>query len=244
MKPTAEELKPYRMFPERAKELTGVAAELYVFTRDQIEEFCASNAAAVKSEPAEGAETANMLLRFASRLNAEGLHSNIIRNFMEDDEYFRAGLKPQPTAEGAEEILPTDYDIAIEIVARFLANPHPKQRANYEREKKAFANGAIYMREAAQRLAAQQVAEEIKKLTPSNEQIHEAAKAWARGHSEAPDKDCPEWLIRDYEAGAYFVRQCYGCLNKTEVVEATKDCYPDTEADGYVFCGKCGKMKN
>ena len=79
---------------------------------------------------------------------------------------------------------------------------------------------------AMEAYAAQRVAEEIKKLTPSNEQIHEAAKAWARYHSEAPDKDCPDWLIHDYEAGAYFVRQCYGCLNKTGVVEATKDYYP------------------
>ena len=25
--------------------------------------------------------------------------------------------------------------------------------------------------------------------------------------------------------------------------EKEEDQYPDTEADGYVFCGKCGKMK-
>ena len=56
----------------------------------------------------------------------------------------------------------------------------------------------------------------IAEKSPSNEQIHEAALAWARDHSEAPDKDCPTWLIRDYEAGAYFVRQCMGCWNKTE----------------------------
>lgn len=56
----------------------------------------------------------------------------------------------------------------------------------------------------------------IAEKSPSNEQIHEAALAWARDHSEAPDKDCPAWLIRDYEAGAYFVRQSMGCWNKTE----------------------------
>ena len=56
----------------------------------------------------------------------------------------------------------------------------------------------------------------IAEKSPSNEQIHEAALAWARDHSEAPDKDCPTWLSRDYEAGAYFVRQCMGCWNKTE----------------------------
>ena len=56
----------------------------------------------------------------------------------------------------------------------------------------------------------------IAEKSPSNEQIHEAALAWAKEHSEAPDKDCPTWLIRDYEAGAYFVRQCMGCWNKTE----------------------------
>lgn len=56
----------------------------------------------------------------------------------------------------------------------------------------------------------------VEKMSPTNEQIHAAALAWARDHSEAPDKDCPDWLIRDYEAGAYFVRQCYGCWNKTD----------------------------
>ena len=73
-------------------------------------------------------------------------------------------LDPLPPAEGAEVTLPTDKDIAIEIVARFMANPHPNQRANYEREKKAFANGAIYMRELAQRFAtlhAQRIAEKM-----------------------------------------------------------------------------------
>ncbi|MCK9281578.1 MAG: hypothetical protein M0P71_13210 [Melioribacteraceae bacterium] len=86
------------------------------------------------------------------------------------NEYLKSHQQ-QPTIKGAEEILPTDYDIAIEIVARFLANPHPKQRANYEREKKAFANGAIYMREAAQRLAAQQVAEVTKDNITNNREL-------------------------------------------------------------------------
>lgn len=56
----------------------------------------------------------------------------------------------------------------------------------------------------------------VEKISPTNEQIHAAALAWAKEHSNAPDKDCPTWLIRDYEAGAYFVRQCYGCWNKTD----------------------------
>ena len=56
----------------------------------------------------------------------------------------------------------------------------------------------------------------IAEKSPSNEQIHGAALVWAKEHSEAPDKDCPAWLIRDYEAGAYFVRQCMGCWNKPE----------------------------
>jgi len=50
--------------------------------------------------------------------------------------------------------IPTDRDIAIEIVSRFLANPHSHQKANYEKEKKAFANGAIWMREKIEPLLA------------------------------------------------------------------------------------------
>lgn len=56
----------------------------------------------------------------------------------------------------------------------------------------------------------------VEEKMPSNKKIHEAALAWAKEHSEAPDKDYPDWLIRDYEAGAYFVRQCMGCWNKEE----------------------------
>lgn len=42
--------------------------------------------------------------------------------------------------------LPTNKDIAIQIIATFLHNPHPNQRKNYDREKKAFAEGAKWMR--------------------------------------------------------------------------------------------------
>jgi hypothetical protein len=66
----------------------------------------------------------------------------------------------------------------------------------------------------AEAFAAQEVEAEIRKLMPSNEKINAAAKEWAREHSNAPDKDCPEWILQDYEAGACFVRQCFGCLNK------------------------------
>ena len=83
-------------------------------------------------------------------------------------------------------------------------------------------NGVRYYREdIAEKLAALAVAEAIRKLSPTNEQINEAALVWANHHSDAPDKDCPDWLIHDYEAGAYFVRECYGVLNK--VTEATKE---------------------
>jgi len=72
--------------------------------------------------------------------------------------------------------------------------------------------------------AAQEVEAEIKKLMPSNKKINEAARAWAKDHSNAPDKDCPEWILQDYEAGACFVRQCFGCLNKeVEAVEKQRD---------------------
>ena len=78
-------------------------------------------------------------------------------------------------------------------------------------------NQVAYLIREFATLHAQKIADKmVEELTPSNEQIHEAALAWARDHSEAPDKDCPTWLIRDYEAGAYFVRQCMGCWNKTD----------------------------
>lgn len=32
-------------------------------------------------------------------------------------------------------------------------------------------------------------------------------------------------------------------MNVQDVLKTRADAYPDTEADGYVFCGKCGKMK-
>jgi hypothetical protein len=56
----------------------------------------------------------------------------------------------------------------------------------------------------------------LREMMPGNEAIRDAAMEWAREHSEAPDKDCPDWIIHDFEAGAYFVRQCLGCWNKTE----------------------------
>jgi len=59
--------------------------------------------------------------------------------------------------------LPTDRDIALEIVTRFLRNPHPQQKANYEREKKAFADGAIWIREKSQYLQASLTESEAEK---------------------------------------------------------------------------------
>lgn len=110
-------------------------------------------------------------------------------------EAIRAYYAPLPPAEGAEEYIkrkhPQDWD---EI---------PQWHID---ELNEFAT--IH----AQRLAEKMVEDQL----PSNKEIHEAALAWAKEHSEAPDKDCPDWLIRDYEAGAYFVRQCMGCWNKTD----------------------------
>lgn len=38
-----ERLKEYQMYPERVRELTGVDAELYVFTFDQLQELISEN---------------------------------------------------------------------------------------------------------------------------------------------------------------------------------------------------------
>jgi hypothetical protein len=106
-----------------------------------------------------------------------------------------------PPAEGAEEILERAFNNGA--IRRITYIPDIR--------------GIISAMNDFAALHAQRIADKmVEKKSPSNEQIHEAALAWARDHSEAPDKDCPDWLIRDYEAGAYFVRQCYGCLNKTD----------------------------
>ena len=111
---------------------------------------------------------------------------------------------PLPPAEGAEEIL-HKYVHTINSDGTSLVT---------------FMGALKAMREFAA-LHAQKIADKmVEKMSPSNEQIHEAALAWARDHSEAPDKDCPAWLIRDYEAGAYFVRQCFGCWNKTDNIKS------------------------
>ena len=104
--------------------------------------------------------------------------------------------KAQSTSEGAEEIL-NKY-------------PHSIEYPMFIHENNALAAMQEFATLHAQRLAEKMVEEKM----PSNKKIHEAALAWAKEHSNAPDKDCPDWLIRDYEAGAYFVRQCMGCWNK------------------------------
>ena len=67
----------------------------------------------------------------------------------------------------------TDRDIAFEIVSRFLGNPHPKQKANYEREKKAFAGGAIWMR--------QELSKNVKQLQAEKEELDKQAKTIRAG---------------------------------------------------------------
>lgn len=104
------------------------------------------------------------------------------------------------------------------LTAEEMLNQHPYLRVWIENSddseiRVCDIEQAIWLAEA---FAAQEVEAEIKKLMPSNEQINTAAKEWAREHSNAPDKDCPEWILQDYEAGACFVRQCFGCLNKVE----------------------------
>jgi len=68
-------------------------------------------------------------------------------------------------------------------------------------------------------LSHQEVDAEIEKRMPNNNMINKTAQKWAKDHSSAPDKDCPEWIVIDYEAGAYFVRQCLGCWNKEEHIK-------------------------
>ena len=69
-------------------------------------------------------------------------HSEMIRKELDRVNEGKYEISPL----GAGEIL-SDRDIAIEIIARFLLNPHPNQRKNYDREKKAFAKGAQWVRD-------------------------------------------------------------------------------------------------
>lgn len=51
----------------------------------------------------------------------------------------------------------------------------------------------------------------------TNEAINILARAYAKEHSNAPDNDCPEWIIHDYEAGAYEIRRILtGYINLTD----------------------------
>lgn len=42
---------------------------------------------------------------------------------------------------------------------------------------------------------------------PTDEEMLRDAKEYAKEHSNAPDKDCPEWIIADYMAGAGNMRE-------------------------------------
>ena len=53
MKYREEELKKYKMHPDRVKELTGVKVELYVFTRGQIEEYAQQSIQEITEEEIE-----------------------------------------------------------------------------------------------------------------------------------------------------------------------------------------------
>ena len=180
---------------------------------------------------------------------AEGAEQRIrVRNILQD--FYRRGeyeleqaeedimrlFQQQPTAEGAEEI-----EAELRGYARDIVRLHkPIMEVNPQLAMDSIGNDLVKMfNRLAQRIADKMV----EKMSPSNEQIHEAALAWARDHSEAPDKDCPDWLIRDYEAGAYFVRQCYGCWNKTDktVEERLREEYKRGIEDGKII-GKHGSV--
>jgi hypothetical protein len=40
-----------------------------------------------------------------------------------------------------------------------------------------------------------------------NKELEQAAKAYARDHSAAPDKETPDWIIADFIAGANYANQ-------------------------------------
>jgi hypothetical protein len=232
-------MNPMEIINKYCTEVNGEFGEYIITDKKGFAKDIAAYAAAVKSEPIEGAN-AKLRLIMGKVQDCIGMQNAALEDQLKiiwDDlsMLLLQSEQRQPSAEGAEEI--------IESIVESLGEPinihnHVFEIRPYTVEHKT--EWWIFHKEVgsgeplaqwlskfaalhAQRPAAQQVAEEIKKLTPSNEQIHEAAKAWARDHSEAPDKDCPEWLIRDYEAGAYFVRQCFGCWNKIDDEKATRE---------------------
>jgi hypothetical protein len=55
---------------------------------------------------------------------------------------------------------------------------------------------------------------------PSNQELEKEAKDYAVHHSEAPDKDCPDWIVDDWMAGALYVRTKYlGVINYEQKAE-------------------------
>ena len=57
-----------------------------------------------------------------------------------------------------------------------------------------------------------------------------------------------EWKKELMKIPKRFIIDLYrkGCIKnqQLELLKRQEKCYPDTEANGYVFCGKCGKMKD
>jgi len=108
------------------------------------------------------------------------------------------------------------------------------------------------------RISAQKIASLIEKQKPEDELFdmsaipQEGKDKLIRGFSELTAKHALrlflslglkthfEVMIVNDSTGEEYVLS-FKTLKK--FIEQKPDCYPDTEADGYVFCGKCGKMK-
>ena len=76
---------------------------------------------------------------------------------------------------------------------------------------------------------------------------HTFESAFERKPTEEEDKCCEEC---EYSSNAIYSLPCTECdenhskfTTLPEEKEESSDPYPDTEADGFVFCGKCGKLK-
>ena len=154
--------------------------------------------------------------------------------------------KPQPTAEGAEEISNAilaaahDYDTKI--------RNHEEETADSD-DYIAFVNGAQWMREfAAQQQPTAEGAEEI--IESILESLGDPINIHNHAFEIRPytvDHKTEWWIFHKEVASGEPLAQWldkFATLHAQQLAEKiVEEKYADTEADGYVFCGKCGKMK-
>ena len=127
--------KPFN--PNESKERKEIM-EKYGITEDMVDDY-------MKQFPTKEPQGAEDLKQYMTNLLYAAYAFND-KNKLVDNTEFDKWVEEQTELleQYHNERLPSDMEIATEIVARFLHNPHPNQRDKYNREKKAFADGVEY----------------------------------------------------------------------------------------------------